>query len=79
LQVIGEKDSINVATGLTVHKGQLFVADFYNNRILVYNLSGNLTQTLSGHFDKPTDIRAIGVDLYIPNYGSYSIVRYTLN
>lgn len=77
LQLIGEKQNINVATGLTVYEDQLFVTDYFNNKILVFDLDGNLTQTLKGHFNKPTDISVINGELYIPNYGASSIVKYT--
>src|SRR3972149_7400992 len=55
-EIIGSRDSINVAAGITVYKDNLFVADFFNNRILIYNLKGKSLNVLKDHFDHPLDV-----------------------
>lgn len=77
LQVIGSKAGIHDASGVAVYHKQVFISDFFGNRVLVYSKEGKLEQILKGQFHHPTDIDVIGGDLYIPNYGSHTIVRYT--
>jgi DNA-binding beta-propeller fold protein YncE len=73
LQIIGDGDKINVATGLEVSNDQVFVTDFEGNRILIYDLDGNLKQSLNNGSDKPSDLVLIGTLLYVVNYGNGSI------
>ena len=77
LNIIGENDSINVATGIAVYENQIFVADFEGNRILAYDIQGKLKQTINNHLDKPTDIFILGSKMYVVNYGSGSVTVYT--
>lgn len=76
LQIIGDKDGINVATGLEVANNQLFVTDFEGNRVLVYDLKGNLLQTFSENLHKPTDIAIIENIMYAVNYEGQSVAVY---
>jgi DNA-binding beta-propeller fold protein YncE len=73
LQIIGDKDKINVATGLTVSDDQVFVADFEGNLILIYDLNGSLKQTLNEGLDKPSDLVLLEHTIYVVNYGDNSI------
>jgi len=68
IQVIGEKDNINVATGIAVSGEQLFVTDFEGNRVLIYDLDGNLVQVLNNRFDKPADGCILDNRLYVASY-----------
>lgn len=75
-KVIGWQENIRVATGVEVLKDQIFVTDFYGNRVLVYDFDGNLLQTLSEHFNKPTDVVIQNDTMYVANYASNEVVLY---
>lgn len=77
LQIIGEKDNINVATGIAITNGQLFVTDFEGNKVLIYNLNGELVQTLIKHFDKPADVIIKNNIAVVINYKGKSLVKFT--
>jgi len=79
LAIIGDKNGINVATGLTLANDRLFVTDFFGNRILVYDLEGNLKQILTEGFDNPTDISVVRNELFVTNYGNHSLAVYGLS
>lgn len=78
LAIIGDKDGINVATGLTLANAHLFVSDFFGNRVLIYDLGGNLKQILTEGFDKPSDISVFGNELFVANFGNHSLAVYRL-
>jgi len=42
LKIIGDRDKINVATGIEVTDDNIFITDFEGNRILIYDLNGKL-------------------------------------
>ena len=73
LQIIGDKDKINVATGIEVTDNNIFVTDFEGSRILIYNLEGNLIKTLKDNFSKPTDIAYSNSAIFISNYGDNTV------
>jgi DNA-binding beta-propeller fold protein YncE len=79
VKMIGWKDNINVATGLTVSGERVYVADFYGNRVLVYDLDGNLKQSLNEHLNKPADIYIRDKRMFIANYGAKNVVVYELH
>lgn len=74
VRMIGWNDGIKVATGIKVTDSQVIVADFDGNRILVYNHSGKLLQTLEGKFNQPTDITVVNDTIYVVNYKGHSVV-----
>ncbi len=76
LQVIGEAEGMNAATGIYVSEQEIFVTDFENDRVLIYDFVGKLTQTIAEDLSKPTDILMIGADLYIANYKGKNLVVY---
>lgn len=73
LQIIGDRDNIQTATGIVVKDNRLFVTDFEGNRVLVYNLQGALQQQLTDQLQNPSDVDISGDKLYVVNYGSESI------
>ena len=76
IQLIGTEDSIRVAAGLDLSGELLAVTDFEGNRVLVYNLDGELLQVLSNHLDHPTDVLFNRGRLFVTNYGSGTIAMY---
>ncbi len=78
VQIIGEQDSIQVATGIYLTEDQIFITDFYGNRVLIYDLNGSLVGELSDFLNGPTDITIENNYLYISNYHSRSIAVYDL-
>lgn len=68
LKTFGEAEKINALTGIFVGAAQVFVTDFENSRLLVYDLDGNLKQVISDNLDKPTDALQVGNQLFVVNY-----------
>jgi len=77
LNVIGEQDNINVASGLAINENYLAVTDQENSRVLVYDLNGSLVQILTGNINYPTDVLFDGEILYITNFKENSISAYS--
>ncbi|MGJ8685348.1 MAG: NHL repeat-containing protein [Nonlabens sp.] len=75
---IGADQKINAATGVFVNENEIFLTDFENGRILVFDLEYNLKQILETGIDKPTDVYAQDGVLYITNYRKGELVKYTL-
>lgn len=76
LKIIGEKDKINVATGIEVTNTNIFVTDFEGNRILIYDLDGKLIHIINEHLNKPTEISVSSNTMYVSNYGSGSVAMF---
>ncbi len=73
LQIIGDRDKINVATGIEVTDDNIFVTDFEGNRILIYDLNGKLIYIINEHLNNPTEISVSKNKMYVSNYGSGSV------
>ncbi|TVZ52159.1 NHL repeat-containing protein [Dokdonia sp. Hel_I_53] len=73
LQTIGEDQGMNATTGIFVTSDEVISTDFENNRVLVFDLQGNLKQTLTRDVSKPTDILVTDDNLYITNYKGKSL------
>ena len=78
LNVIGEKDGLNVASGIALNKEGFAVTDQENSRVLIYNLNGELQQILTENINYPTDVLFDENRLYITNFKENSITFYTL-
>lgn len=74
LQIIGDKDIINTATGIAITDKNIFLTDFENNRILIYDSLGKRNQILTENLNKPTDIFLSGNTMYVANYKGQSVV-----
>ena len=70
---------MNAATGIYVSTSQLFVTDFENDRVLVYDLEGKLVQEISEGLEKPTDLLIENESLYIANYKGKNLMEYKIN
>ena len=68
LQMMGQDQKMNAATGIFVSENEVFVTDFENNRVLVFDMSGVLLQILKDQIEKPTDMMIKDDMLYIINY-----------
>jgi len=68
LKTFGEAEKMNAMTGIFVGDKQVFVTDFENSRVVVYDLEGNLKQVVSENLDGPTDALQLGDQLFIVNY-----------
>ncbi len=71
------KGWFNVATGLAVADGKVYVADFSNNRIQVFTVQGGYLGQVADSLSLPTDV-AIGEhgDVYVVDFGHKRIVRF---
>ncbi len=78
LEVIGEKDGFNVASGIAINMDGLAVTDQENNKVLIYNLNGKLQQTLTDKINYPTDVLFDENSLYITNFKENSIAVYKM-
>jgi len=79
LEVIGEEDGFNVASGIAFNKDGFAVTDQENNRVLIYNLNGKLQQILTDNINYPTDVLFDNNKLYLANFKENSIVVYQIN
>ncbi len=77
IKVIGWQENIQVATGVEVYENEIFVTDFYGNRVLIYDFEGVLLDTLTNHFNKPTDILISKEEMYVANYGENTIAIFS--
>ena len=68
LQMMGQNQKMNAATGIFVSVDEVFVTDFENNRVLVFNMTGELLQVLKDQIEKPTDMMIKDDMLYVINY-----------
>jgi len=59
--------------GIEINKDHLFVTDFENSRILIYDLKGKLLNSINKHLDHPTDLVIDRDTMYVINHGSASI------
>lgn len=76
LNVIGEQDNINVASGLGINKNRLAVTDQENSRVLLYGPNGLLEQILVDSINYPTDVLLDRNTMYITNFKENSISIY---
>jgi len=68
LQMMGQDQKINAATGIFVAEDEVYVTDFENNRILIFGKNGELLQMLKSQIEKPTDMMIKDELLYVINY-----------
>jgi len=75
LQIIGETEKMNAATGVFADEAFIYITDFENDRVLVYQNDGTLFQIIEEGIDKPTDILVKNEMLYIANYKGKNILK----
>ncbi|MDP5229812.1 MAG: NHL repeat-containing protein [Cellulophaga sp.] len=68
LQMMGQSQKMNAATGILVTENEVFITDFENNRVLIFDLAGNLKQELSKNIEKATDVLIMNEKLHVINY-----------
>ncbi|WP_052188367.1 NHL repeat-containing protein [Cellulophaga sp. Hel_I_12] len=68
LQMMGQDQKMNAATGILVTENEIFTTDFENNRVLVFDMMGNLKQEISKNIEKATDVLIMNSKLYVINY-----------
>lgn len=68
LKTFGETEKMNAMTGIFVGEKQVFVTDFENSRLVVYDLEGNLKQVIAENLNQPTDALQVGSQLFVVNY-----------
>lgn len=78
LEVIGEKDGLNVASSIAFYENGFAVTDQENSRVLIYSFSGELKQILTDNINYPTDLIFDGTRLYITNFKENTISVYKL-
>ena len=71
------KGWFNVATGIEVSGGRVYVADFYNNRIQIFTDRGKYLGQVADSLSLPTDV-AIGEngDLYVVDFGHKRVAHF---
>lgn len=79
VQMMGQNQKMNAATGIYVSDNEVFITDFENDRVLIFDKDGNLRQTLRDEIEKPTDMIIIQETLYIINYRNGKLSSYILN
>jgi hypothetical protein len=76
---IGVDQKMNATTGIYVSDQEIFLTDFENGRVLVFDMEYQLKQILETGIHKPTDIYVKEAVLYITNYRKGELVKYLLN
>lgn len=76
ISVIGEKDTLKVASGIDADENKIFVTDSNNNRVLVYDWEGNRLQTLTQNINYPIDVVLYKNKLFISNFHKGTISIY---
>ena len=74
---VGEEDQIKTASGLFITVDEIVVTDYIGNRVLIYDQKGKLKQTLTEHFDQPSDVFIRGREMFVVNYYSNTIEVFT--
>jgi len=78
LQIIGEAEKMNAATGIFADEDFIYVTDFENDRVLVYQYDGSLFQIIEEGINKPTDLIVNNKTLYIANYKNKTLQKFRL-
>ena len=78
LAVIGEEQDLNAATGIWVTETEVFLTDFENDRVWVFNKQGDVLQLLDEGVEKPTDMISEGESLWVANFRKGELLKYTL-
>ena len=78
IQIFGNEEEMNASTGIFLSDDKIFITDFENGRVLIYDYSGSLKQILDQGINKPTDILIYNEDLLITDFESSALVRYVL-
>jgi len=68
INMMGQNQKMNAATGIFVSETEVFVSDFENDRILIFDIDGKLKQKLSKNIEKATDMLLVDKELYVINY-----------
>ena len=76
--MMGQDQKMNAATGLFVSENEVFITDFENDRVLVFNHKGELKQELKKGIAKATDLLIKDDILHIINYRAGELVLYQL-
>jgi len=74
--VIGDKDSLKVASGVDADEDEIFVTDSNNNRVLIYDWEGKRLQTLTQNISYPIDVNLNKNKLFISNFHKGTISIY---
>ncbi|MDT0651702.1 MULTISPECIES: NHL repeat-containing protein [Autumnicola] len=78
LEIIGEEDGFNVASGIALSENGFAVTDQENSRVLIYDFNGELEQILTDDINYPTDALFDKNKLYITNFKENSIAVYKM-
>ena len=78
LQMMGQDQKMNAATGLFVSENEVFVTDFENNRVFIFAHDGQLKQELKKGIKKATDLLVKDNLLHIINYRTGELILYKL-
>lgn len=76
LKVIGEDQDINAATGIWVTPKEVFLTDFENDRVWVYNKAGEVIQMLADNIHRPIDLVSEDDNLWIINFRKGELLKY---
>jgi hypothetical protein len=81
-------NSLDYPVGITISNNDiLYIADYYNHRIVVVNLTSSTLMRIFGsgpnttisQFNKPSDVFLIGTSLYVLDSQNYRIQKWSIN
>lgn len=73
INIIGENDSIKVATGIDANEKIISITNSGNNRVIIYNWNGKRIDTLTKSLNYPVDVLINNHNILITNFHKGSI------
>ena len=72
----GEEEGFNAATGIYVTDTEVFLTDFENDRVVVFNHVGEVQQVLQEGLSSPADVSMINGELWVLNFAGKYISKF---
>ena len=78
LLTFGEDLNFNAATGIYVTDEHIYLSDFENNRVVIFNHEGTVEHILEEGLSNPADITIVDNQLWVLNFAGKYISTYSL-
>ena len=77
IAIIGELEEMNASTGIFVDQFGIFVTDYENGRVLNYAHDGQLLEIITEGIKKPSDVIAVGNEIWITDFEDQSVLKFS--
>jgi len=78
LLTFGEDLNFNAATGIYVTDESIYLTDFENDRVVIFNHEGQVDHILEEGLSKPADVAIMGDQLWVLNFAGKYISTYSM-